>query len=292
MIENKYEKAFADAGYEVSKSIFVATRQYIIPLISSNMNTFNQKQQAIVETFLRCQDYMGSIIEMKGYSNYQSLAAAARSTMELLFDMLMLRADTTGVLVKNRNAFFCISEFADAENFIKFYDEHKISHDNNYSLNKLLLKKMSVDRKQFENNLVCKGNAFLFKGNDKYKHHWSGMTMFKRAEILDEEDGGVKYRLMYKKYSASLNSYVHSGCVGSVESRPARFLTTYGFTHNLAQDIFKESSIICAQCLRPNINNTEITEAISAINEAYENGIDKLDAMKRSLFNSQNNLDT
>jgi len=97
------------AFYKGTDAIAKFVEKELIEILRSQLN-LNDKEKAIIGTYLRMYAYLRSMVAMNHRIHFQGAASATRSLFELLLDMKMIAEDNSGELINKFHAFPKVSE--------------------------------------------------------------------------------------------------------------------------------------------------------------------------------------
>lgn len=200
----------------------------------------NNKEKAIVGTYYRMYLWMRSMADMKSRIHFQGAAAAARTLFELLLDMKILVNDKTGEFVERFHAFPEIEKFRAAENLISFSNKHPNCTKFNVSQRRKFVNKPGR-RKAVEQTTINLW-GITKKGKPNCPKHWTGKDVRKRAH-----DSGPRYEELYVRLYPLLSWHIHSGSTGYTGFSAEGIEAGFGVSHSIAQEMFLEATVICAQ---------------------------------------------
>jgi hypothetical protein len=228
-----------EAFYKGTDAVSKFAESVMIPLLKGQINLSN-KEKAIVGTYYRMYAWVRSMVAMNSRIHFQGAAAAARSLFELLLDIKMLAADKTGELVERFHAFPEIEKFRVAENFVSFCDDHpndtKLDDSHQRTFINRLGKRQTIDQ------TIVKYWGITKKGKPNRPEHWTGKSVRERASDL-----GLKYEELYVEAYPLLSWYIHSGSTSYVGLNAEAIEACFGISHSIAQKVFLEATVICAQ---------------------------------------------
>jgi len=169
-----------EAFYKGTDAIAKFAQEVMIPMLRGQLN-LNDKERAITGIYYRMYLWIPSMVTMNSRIHFQGAASAARSLFELLLDIKLLDADTTGEMVAKFHVFPKVERFRVAQNIVSFNDKNPDStiivdtHQRN-----LVNKPGKVQ--EIEETITTHWGTTK-SGHPRHPDHWSGMNM-KESEVF------------------------------------------------------------------------------------------------------------
>lgn len=234
-----------EAFYKGTDAVSKFAESIMIPLLKGQIQ-LSDKEKAIVGTYYRMYAWVRSMVAMNSRIHFQGAAAAARSLFELFLDIKTLSTDKTGEFVKRFHAFPEIEKFRVAKNLISFCDEHPNDTKLDDSRQRTFVNKPG--KQQTIDQTIVKYWGVTRKGKPNIPEHWTGKNIRERARDL-----GLEYEELYVKTYPYLSWYIHSGSTGYAGLDEKGIEGCFGLSHSIAQQIFLDATLICAQEMKISI---------------------------------------
>ena len=225
-------KTIIDAYFDGTKHMHDFGREVMIPQLKALLSPTAQ-EIALRDTYYKMHLLLGSAIAMNRVDHFQSVAALTRSLFELLLDVKIIAADTTGDAVKRYNEFPEIERYRRAEQLIAYDAQHpgQIKQD------------LSAQR-AFVSEAVRQAK-FAAPTGAKRRHpeHWSGMNARDRARHVGKE-------ALYVEVYAFLSWYVHAGPAGTAGLSRDAIESLFGVCYGLIRRILLDAIEVCAKATK------------------------------------------
>lgn len=241
-----------EAIYKGTDAVSKFAESVMIPPLRGQIN-LSDKEKAIVGTYYRMYAWIRSMVAMNSHIHFQGAAAAARSLFELLTDIKTLAIDKTGKLAEKFHAFSEIEKFRVAENLVSFCDGHPNDTKLDDSRQRTFINK--PNKRQTVHQTIVKYWGINKKKKPRRPKHWTGKNLLDRAH-----DHGLEYEELYFKAYPLLSWYIHSGSTGYAGLDAEAFEACFGLSHSIAQQMFLEATLICAQEMKIPIADNAIAD--------------------------------
>lgn len=195
----------ASASYEELKAIVEVAKKHIEP-ISSTIKDGNDKEAAIHAIYKRQYAWGKTLIKLDSRSDFQALAAAARSMFELAVDMRLISENKISDCVPKYHSFSEVDRYKRSQQIVTYVKDSRgasrIDDTENQKHINDTATKTKVDQllNQYWKNKQGKTHCPV---------HWSGFGMPNRVALLD-----IDYQDTYWKLYKSLSWHIHSGTAG------------------------------------------------------------------------------
>ncbi len=214
---------------------------YLKPLVQGLLSR-SDRDRAILTTYYRTMGYVLSILRLDAPWHFQSISSAARSTMELYLDLILLTRDTTSESTERFHAFTRVERFRVATEIAKFFDANPDEKHDDIAVQRALAG--DANSKAEIEALIEKWWGRDRKGKLRRPGHWSTYgDVRSRAKAL-----GSSYEAKYVRFGYQLSWHVHSGAMGVAGIEKESFHTFVGLAHGLvietAIDTFR---IVCRE---------------------------------------------
>jgi len=248
-------KTRVEAFYKATDQMVRFSKEVIYPVIRGQLG-LNDREKAIVGTYLRMHMWMLSLVAMNSCVHLQGVAAAVRSLIELYFDIAILASDKTGILVEKFHEFVEVERFRYGRNLINFNDSHpEITKDDDLIIREYVVQ---PERQKRVKKTILKLWGTTSKGKIKSPNHWTGKDIIERARSL-----GPEYEHLYVQAYPRLSWYIHTGSPGYGGIDAVGLESSIAIAHNLAQKMFLKSLIICAKEMKIDCAIEFLYEAIN-----------------------------
>jgi hypothetical protein len=175
--------SIVEAYFQGTETVCQFVVSVIEPILGGQLG-LNDRQIAIVGTYLRIIAWLKALAQLNSLPHYQAVAAATRSLYELLLDIKLLQSDVTGDLVKKFHAFPQVEKYRAARNLVSFCDKNPntgIECTNQRTFVDGPTKEAAI------NSIVTTHWGTNKNNKPKRPDHWSGMTIRERAERLGQQ---------------------------------------------------------------------------------------------------------
>jgi len=228
-----------EAFYKGTDAVSKFAESMMIPVLNGQI-ILSDKEKAVVGTYYRMYGWVRSMVAMNHRIHFHGAAAAARSLFELLLDIKILTTDKDGCLVDKFHAFPGIEKYRVAQKLVSFCMNHANSTTLDCSYQQDFIS--SPGKEQTINETVVKFWGKTSKGKPNRPKHWTGKDIQKRAQDL-----GPEYEELYIETFPLFSWYIHSGSTGYAGLNEETLETCFGISHSIAQKVFLEATVICAE---------------------------------------------
>jgi len=232
-------RTLVEAFYKGTDALAEFAKSVMIPLLRGQIN-LGDKEKAIVGTYYRMYAWVRSMVAMNSRIHFQGAATAARSLFELLLDIQTLATDKTGASVERFHTFPEIERFRVADNLVSFCNDHRNNTRLDDSHQRAFMSKPG--KRESIDQTIVKLWGKTKKGKPNRLEHWTGKKIRERAHDL-----GLKYDELYHESYPLLSWYIHSGSTGYAGLSSETIEQCFGVSHSIAQKVFLEATVICAQ---------------------------------------------
>jgi len=243
-----------EAFFKGTDALLQFSNEVIDPIIKGLIKS-NDKEQALIITYYRINNWIRALVLMNDTMYFQSVASGTRTILELLLDLNILYKHSDKYL-KKYYAFNEIQKYYYAQKIKEFKNVYNLD-ESLYSIQIDYLK--SIDISKIE-QIIIDNWGFNLKQKPNKPKHWTGMTVIKRAELL-----GIDYLKLYHDCYHLTNWYVHSGLSGYINLKSDTIDALFGTCHRIAQIAFAEAIEICAKEFKISIAIDWFQEAINSL---------------------------
>jgi hypothetical protein len=226
-----------EAFYKGTDALSWFAEEVMIPVLKGQIS-LTDKEKAIVGTYYRVYAWIRSMVAMNSRIHFQGAAAAARSIFELFLDIKALGTDNSGELVARFHAFAAIERFYAAERLVSFCTSYPGDTKLDYSRQQAFVNEPGK-REAIEDTVEKHWGR---RKKKKRPRHWTGEEIRERAHDL-----GLPYEELYYEAYPLLSWYIHSGSAGYAGVDLETIEKCFGLSHSIAQRLFLEATVICAQ---------------------------------------------
>jgi len=231
-------------------------RYVMIPVLKGQFG-LKPKEDAIVGTYFRMYAWLETIVRMNNQLCYQGVASALRSLFELAVDMKILSSDKSGIMIKRYHSFPDVEKYRRAKRLVEFCNARKSNI--NCSQQKEFIKMADAAPVKIEQTIINNWGKDK-KGKPNWPDHWTGADLRNRVHKFVPE-----YEEMYVESYHLLSWFVHSGATSYRGLTDDTFQRIFFWSQSVAQNVFLESTKICARELKMDKVITFFSKALDDI---------------------------
>ena len=234
---------YARATYVGIQALLAFSKEYLNPVLQAGLLGPTDRDKAILFVYWRMFGLLTSVYKLNGPPDFQSIASASRSLLELYLDLNLLIRDASGVSVERFHAFIRVERFRVAEKMVDFFATNPSLPSSDINEQRKLVGN-AAERAGVE-GLVDRLWGRDKKGNLIWPAHWSQQNARERAKTL-----GPKFEAMYVRNWYGLSWHIHPGSVGVAGLPKDAFDAFNGLAFHLIIEITADSFSLVANQLR------------------------------------------
>lgn len=233
----------ASGLFHGTSASFEFSREQIIPQIRNVMNP-SMKERAIIGTYFRMHAWVGSIVKLTSFEDFQGVSTGARSLFEMLLDIKLIEQDSSGEFIERFHAFPSVEHFRVTRKLVNFGKENKKALGNKY--------KSQQDYVDIKTDMISDLATKHWGMDDKkrpiFPDHWSGLGIIERARKI-----GIEYLEEYYEDYSRLSWYVHAGPTCYAWFDEDDIVAAYGLAQVSATKCFLSAIKTCGNVFKINI---------------------------------------